>query len=135
MSEFFFDRNLPEKLARMLDCFDRQDAVVYHDDWCDRMMPDEDWLRLVASRGAPPPRVVSADVRILTSRSTAQVLQGLPLTFFAFMPGWFSLPWSELAWKAVKAWPSIVANANPREPTIFKVTVNGKVDRYCLTRP
>lgn len=130
---FLFDRNLPEKLARMLGQYDRQHDVSWLDDKFPQSTPDVDWLTGAAAWPSPPV-IVSGDGRILTNEAEAQVLGGLPLTFFHFVPAWLHLPWEEMAWKSVRVWPEIVRNAQPLRPTVFEVPVSGlKVDRYCLT--
>jgi hypothetical protein len=92
-----------------------------------------DWLT-EAARWPEPTAIVSGDGRILSNEAEAQVLAALPLTFFHFVPAWLGIPWSEMAWKAVRIWPEIVRNAQPRKPTIYRVPVSAlKLDVYCLT--
>jgi len=130
---FLFDRNMPEKLARMLDHFDRCHRVIWHDDKYERTTADTEWLQDAAS-WPERPAIISGDARILTNPAEAQVLASLPLTFFHFVPAWFSLGWPDMAWKAVKIWPEIVANATPRRPTIWRVPVTAsKLDLFCPT--
>ncbi|MBX9738211.1 MAG: hypothetical protein K2X32_14925 [Phycisphaerales bacterium] len=132
--QFFIDRNVPEKLARMLGHYDRAHTIVYHDDLFERTTPDTQWLTMIARRD-PVPVVVSGDGRILRNPAELQVLRGLPITFFLFAEGWLHLKWREHAWKAVKIWPEVVSAANPPYPTVFRVPVTAnKVEFVAHTR-
>lgn len=134
MTLFVVDRNIPEPLARMLDHFDRtENRVRFLDDDFDRTAKDTEWLAAVA-QWDPVPVVLSGDGRILKNPTEAQLLAGLPLTFFHFAEAWCNLPWDQRAWKTIKVWPEIVKEATPREPTIFRVPVSAtKVERLFLT--
>jgi hypothetical protein len=130
---FFFDRNVPVALARMLGHFDRSHTIDYLDDKFAPTTSDTEWLTAIAV-WEPRPVVVSGDGRILRNPAELQVLKGLPLTFFLYAEGWSQLPWSDRAWKAVKVWPAVVAAASPRQPTVFKIPVSAnKVELYSLT--
>ena len=80
---FFIDRNVPERLARMLGNYDRAHTVIYHDDRFEKTTPDIQWLKEIVTWD-PVPVVVSGDGRILQNPAELQVLRGLPLTFFLF---------------------------------------------------
>lgn len=130
---FFMDRNLPQQLARLLEAFDRSSEIRHLDDseFADTTA-DIDWLRTVGTWN-PKPAVLCGDGRILRNRAEAQALREAGLTFFHLAEGWVNLPWAEQAWKMIKVWPSIVKDAQPRRPTIYRVTVQLKVELYCLT--
>ncbi|MCC6971462.1 MAG: hypothetical protein IT434_14705 [Phycisphaerales bacterium] len=131
--DFFIDRNVPERLARMLDCYDRENTVVYLDDKFDKTTPDTEWLREI-SKWSPIPAVISGDGRILKNPAELQVLRDSPLSFFLFAASWSDLPWSERAWKTVKVWPHIVLASTPRKPSIFEIPVSAsKVELVCTT--
>lgn len=132
--EFFFDRNIPEALCRMLGYFDRNHSVIYLDDQFNRTASDTDWLGDLAGR-QPPPIVLTGDGRILRNPAECQVLRNSTLTFFLFADGWNSVSWADRAWKTVKIWPDIVRQAtNTRKPTVFKIPISAnKVERIALT--
>jgi PIN like domain len=131
--EFFIDRNVPEKLARMLGHYDREHAVIFLDDWFDPKTPDVEWLEDLASR-SPVPVVISGDGRILRNPAELQVLRSLPLTFFLFAPSWCTIPWHERAWKTIKVWPQVVKNASPTKPSIFSIPISAtKVEFMAYT--
>jgi hypothetical protein len=122
--DFFIDRNVPEKLARMLDHYDREHTVIYKDDRFEKTTLDTDWLTEIAT-WKPIPIVVSGDGRILKNPAELQVLRGLPLTVFLFASGWASLAWEEKAWKAVKVWPQVTKMAaGIRQPSVFEIPVS-----------
>lgn len=130
---FFFDRNIPAALARMLNHYDRDHEVVYLDERFDPQTPDTRWLADVA-KWDPVPVVVSGDGRILQNEAEMQVLAGLPLTVFIFAPAWTNLPWREWAWKAVRIWPSVIDAASPLRPTIYRIPVKSqKIERIGYT--
>lgn len=131
---FFIDRNVPERLARMLGFYEPEHTVVYHDDRFERTTPDSDWLVQIA-RWDPVPVVISGDGRILRNPAELQLLRDLPLTFFVFAGAWFDLKWREFAWKAIKVWPEIVAAAAAPRPSVFRIPVSaGKVEFVAFTR-
>ena len=129
---FFMDRNLPLQMARLIEAFDRASRVRHLDDEFEQITPDVVWIRDVA-RWDPKPAIVCGDGRILRNQAEAQALREAGLTFFHLAEGWVNLPWREQAWKMIKVWPSIVDDAHPRRPTVYRVSVQLKVERVCLT--
>jgi len=131
--KFFMDRNLPQQLARLIEVFDQSCEIRHLDDseFADTTA-DVDWLRTVGS-WTPKPAILCGDGRILKNRAEAQALRDAGLTFFYLAEGWVNLPWAEQVWKMIKVWPSIVADARPRRPTVYRITVQLKVERFCLT--
>ena len=130
--KFFMDRNLPQQLARLIEAFDRKSEVRHLDDEFDDQTPDTDWIAAIGKRD-PVPVVICGDGRILRNPAEAQALRDARLTFFLMAEGWSGLKWEERAWKMIKVWPSIAANASPRRPTIYRVTVQLKVEQFGLT--
>jgi len=121
--DFFIDRNVPVALARMLGHYDRNHTVIYHDDRFEKTTPDTVWMAAIAEYPSIPV-VVSGDGRILKNPAELQVLKDLPITFFLFAGSWISLKWPELAWKAVKVWPEVIAAASPPRPSIYRIPVS-----------
>lgn len=131
--DFFLDRNVPEKLARMLGYYDRDHTVIFHDDLFGESTPDTEWLQGIGRR-SPVPVVVSGDGRILRNQAELQVLRDLPITFFLFVDAWCNLPWHERAWKTIRVWPEVIKAASPPRPTVFSIPVRAlKVDVEGLT--
>jgi hypothetical protein len=131
---FFIDRNVPQRLARMLGNYDLAHTVIYHDDRFEKTTPDTEWLEAIA-RWDPVPVIVSGDGRILRNPAELQVLRGLPLTFFLFVDAWLHMPWRDHAWKAIKVCPEIVSNATPVRPSVYRIPVSAnKVEFEASTR-
>lgn len=134
MSSYFFDRNIPVLLVRLIDVYERQNTVVYLDDRFDQRTTDIDWMSALRD-DEESPVVICGDMRIMRNAAEAQVLRSTELTFVFLKPGWINLRWEELAWKFLKAWPLIVEQTSrARAPTIFELTAKSKVERKCLTR-
>jgi hypothetical protein len=131
---FFFDRNVSVRLARMIHGYDPEHTIEYHDDAFDKSMPDIAWMTQLASR-TDPWFVVSGDFAILRNRSEAAVLRKSKLTFFALKSGWTNLDIHTQACKLLKIWPGITEQAKRiRVPTIFEIPVSAaKIDRYRAT--
>lgn len=123
---FFFDRNMPKPLARMLNEYHKDDQVLWLEDRFAEKTDDVVWLKQLA-QWDPRPVVVSGDGRILKNPAQRQVLGGLPLTFVSFADRWVNLPWGTQAWKVVKVWPKVVEAARCTQPTVFNVRLSGDV--------
>jgi len=132
--EFFIDRNVPERLARLLDVFDRENSIVYHDDWFEPATADAEWLSALGSRD-PRPSVVTGDGRILRNPAEGEALRRVGLTFFVFSRGWSGLRWEDRAWKTIKVWPLVVEAAEKaRVSSIFEIPIGAtKVERVSAT--
>ncbi len=66
---FFFDRNMPPQLARMVEALEREHTArsYYDDDRFTDTTPDVDWIKALAADD-PPWIIISGDGRILSSR-------------------------------------------------------------------
>lgn len=125
---FFADENISDRLAEMLDIFDRKNQVRAHKNYFEKGTPDIDWLREVASWDEKP-ILLCGDGRILKNKAERQVLKECDLMFVYLASGWMRLAWEEMAWKAIKAWPVIVKNVeHVLQPTLFEVSINGKIE-------
>ena len=131
---FFFDANVPIAVARALrELVKSQGIEIEHcDEVFPKATPDETWIRDMAARD-PRPACLFGDGRILTNPAQAQVLAESGLTCFVLASRWPNLPQMVQMQKFCAVWPSIVDSARPRQPTIYKVTVNAKVERLHLT--
>lgn len=132
MKRFFLDNNQPQQLARLLEAFDTTCEVRHLSTEFDPSTPDVEWL-LELGRRPERPSVIGGDAKILRNAAEAQVLRESGLTFFLMADGWSGMKWAERAWKMIRVWPRIVENAAPRRPSVFRVTVQEKVELYALT--
>lgn len=124
---FFADENISERLARILDIFDQDNTVRAHGDYFPKGTPDTEWLRAVSSWDDKVV-VLCGDGRILKNKAEKSILKECGLMFVHLAAGWPRLPWDEMAWKLIKAWPAIKKEvSDARFPMLFEVTVNGKV--------
>src|SRR5947209_6199521 len=106
---FFFDRCMSCRLARMIDIFDLDHAVRHHDDdgRFDEHTEDIAWIQALAADPTPW-IVVSGDGRILKNRAERAALDEAGLTFFCMNKQWMSMGIHDYAWRFVKVWPEIV---------------------------
>jgi hypothetical protein len=134
--DFFFDRCLAVRLARMLDAYDRDHTVRHLDD--DRRFgpttPDVEWITAIAAED-PKPALVTADLRVRRNPPERQALRDSGLTIFFFRAGFHDLNLHQQAVKLLTIWPEIVKQATrAAEPTAFEITAAArKVDRLCRT--
>jgi hypothetical protein len=131
---FFFDRNVSVRLARMIHGYDPLHTIEHHDDAFERTAADIDWMKALAARREGW-FIVSGDLAILRNKAEAAVLRESRLTFFALKKGWLNLDFHVQACKLLKVWPKIVEQAaRAKHPTVFEVPVSAqKIDRYRLT--
>lgn len=130
---FFLDNNQPQQLAQLLEAFDPSSEVRHLSAEFDPTTPDVDWLSELGRR-SPRPVVIGGDAKILRNAAEAQVLRESGLTFFLMAHGWSGLKWwDQRAWKMIRVWPRIVESSTPRRPTVFRVTVQEKVELFSLT--
>lgn len=123
--KFFLDRNLPHRLARMLDSFDAVNDVRHHDDYFEPTATDEYWLGQLAIEEGDPWVIVSGDTRILQREKEVHALRSADLTFFSLAKAWSNVTYEEKAWKLVKVWPLITRESTMiRKPTIFEVPIS-----------
>ncbi len=121
---FFADENIPPKAARILSIFDPKYQVRAYTDYFEQGVPDVEWMQEVASWDDKPV-VLGGDGRILTNKAEKQVLKECDLAFVFLKRGWTKLPWTEFAWKIIKAWPEIIKNVEQARYTmVFEVAVN-----------
>lgn len=137
---FFFDRNVSEHLAKMLDAVDR-DNTMRHQDWDARFDPTSLDLVLIeaVSTDEPKPIWVTADLNQVRRNADERIALGNSgMTAIFFRSGFHDhSPWDQ-ARLLVTVWPSVILQcSNVKEPTIFEVGAQlntRKVEKVCLTR-
>lgn len=107
---FFFDRCMSPRLARMVDEFEEYHTTRHHDSRFENDTPDVEWLAALAADDEPW-IVISGDGRILRNKVERQALREAGLTFFCMGSSWSHMRIHEYAWKFIKVWPEIVRNA------------------------
>lgn len=125
---FFFDRCCPPRLAAIIDTFDESHTVRHFSD-DNRFVhdtPDIEWLRVLAA-DTPKWIVVSMDGRILRSPIERQALAECGLKFFLLGSGWMKMTMHDKAWKLLKTWPNIVAEAATSRNLLFEVSAGSSL--------
>ena len=119
---FFVDRCVPQRLARVLDVFDDENTIQHLDDdsrFTDQT-PDVEWLAKLAE-DTPPWHVITNDWRILRNEVEKAALDKAGLKFFVLNKAWVHMPFHELTWKFIKAWPNVVAKAKNDRRKVFEI--------------
>lgn len=119
---FFFDRCMPIRVARMVDAYESVHTVRHHDEdarFCPTT-PDEEWITTLA-KDDPPWVALSGDGRILTNKVMRVRLQQVGLRFFYMASPWMSMRIHEYAWKFMRIWPQIVDTAIHGRGQLFEV--------------
>jgi hypothetical protein len=132
---FFFDANVPPKLGEAVRVLTEKPTfkITLHRDVFDADIPDTAWIKAI-SGWSPKPFVIGGDGAILRRPGEALALKEADLTYFVLADGFPSLKLHAQAIKFLQAWESILDKAGSvKRPTIFKVTVNAKVERVALT--
>jgi hypothetical protein len=126
---FFFDNNLPPKLAKSLDLLVQPEHQVFHlKDRFPPNSPDELWIMALAREKHWV--IISGDLRIRKNPHVMQAWKSAGHTVFFLKPGWINLPLWTQTWKFVKCFPDILAAAEKaRSGSEFFVATNGKIER------
>lgn len=123
---FFFDNNLPVRLARALQALAPEHEIIHLTDKFAANTPDADWMRGLA--GELDWVIISGDIRIGKNLHEVEAWRAAGHTIFFLKPGWITQPFWTQAWKFVKCFPEIVAVAEKASTgDSFFVSVNGKI--------
>jgi hypothetical protein len=124
---FFFDNNLPARLAKALDVLVAPEHEVIHlKEKFPPNTPDEIWMAGLA--GELDWVIISGDVRIGKNPHEVKAWQAAGHTVFFLKPGWANYDFWTQAYKFVKCFPDIVAAAaKAKTGEFFLVAGNGKV--------
>ena len=133
---FFFDRNMPPQLARMMvDALKREHTArsYYDDDRFSETTPDVEWITVLAADD-PPWIILSGDGRILKNKTEKSALKEANLTFFCLSRQWMHMKIYEHAWKFIKVWPENVENAKGTTPRIYEISGGAglKIERVMI---
>ena len=121
---FFFDSNLPARLAKAIDILmDRPHQAVHLSNKFRPDTPDADWVRALASERDWV--IICGDPKIMRRPHERKALQKARLITFFLKPGWTNLRLWPLAAKLVQWWPDIMETARRVTPgAAFLVPVN-----------
>ncbi len=134
---FFFDRCVPIRMARVLDTYDAENTITHHDD-DNRFSPSTKDVELIHTLASdrPKPVFVTADEAMKRVAVERTALADSGLTIIFLRPSWNELDFHRRTVILVNLWPDIVKHVERcREPTVFEITSSGrKAERLCLTR-
>lgn len=129
--KFLFDNQLSPHLADAIHSLAKQDGdeVIHLRKKFPPNTPDTEWLRQLGAEGSWI--VVCGDLNIIRTRAERVVWRSVGLVGFFLKKGWINItPW-EQAWRLVKWWPTIVAQARIAAPgSTYGVQLNptGKLE-------
>ena len=125
---FFFDNNLPARLAKALNALAEPDHSVVHlkdkfpqdtSDavWMTKLGEERDWV------------IVSGDLCIRKNPHEIKAWRAAGHTTFFLKRGWINLKFWDQAQKMVKCFPDLIARAEQaKRSSQFQVGVNGKIE-------
>jgi len=126
---FFFDNNLPPKLAKSLHVLVEPHHRVVHlkakfaanatdEAWMLDLAKEQDWV------------IVSGDLRIRKNPHEIAAWRSAGHTIFFLKPGWINLPFWTQMWKFVKCFPEVLRTAErAKKGSSFYVSVTGKIEK------
>jgi hypothetical protein len=129
--KFFFDNQLPPHLAASIKALANADGdeVVHLRDRFKPDTPDVDWIRTLSEEGGWI--LICGDMNITRTKAERAVWKNAGLVGFFLKKGWINqTPW-EQAWRLVKWWPTIVAQARiaaPGSTYYVHLQPNGKLE-------
>jgi len=122
---FFMDRNIGVRLARMLDAYDAKNTVRHQDDDSrfDKNTTDRELLTTLANE-KPRPVFLTADLNMYKRRpDERKALAESRLTVVFLRRRFHHLPFHTQAVKLLKLWPQIVMETGrARQATAFEIT-------------
>ncbi len=125
---FFFDNNLPPRLARALDALaGPEHSVVHLKDRFSASTSDEVWLTQLGSEKDWV--IISGDQRIRSNPHELKAWKAAKHTTFFLKRAWMTLEFWDQAQKMVKCFPGLIKQAE-KAPlgSQFQLGVNGKID-------
>jgi hypothetical protein len=126
--KFFFDNNLPLKLARALNCLVEPDHSVIHlrqrfkenaqdIEWLNELGKEEGWV------------IISADTSILRNPHEREAWRQSGHPIFAYRHALLNQTLWEQAAKLCHAFPAIIERSRRANPSdIFEISARGKVE-------
>jgi hypothetical protein len=124
---FFFDNNLPARLAKAVQILAAPDHEVIHlREKFPPDTPDEVWMAGLAKELDWV--IVSGDIRIGKNPHEVKAWRAAGHTIFFLKPGWTNYEFWIQAYKFVKCFPDIIAAAQKaKSGEFFMVLGNGKI--------
>ncbi len=121
---FFFDRNIPIRLAKVVGAYDPEHTVI-HQDNDNRFRPQSTDIEIISqlANDKPKPVFVTADEAMRRNANERKALADSQLTLIFFKAGWHQLDFHTRAVKLLDIWPVLTQTCqHVREPTAFEIT-------------
>jgi len=112
---YFFDNNLPPRLAHAINTLMGNDGTVIH--LQDKFKPDTsdiEWITQLSSEGRW--NIITLDNNIINKPHERKAWQQAKLTTFFLKKAWCSQDFWLQAFRLIQWWPDIVEQANKVEP-------------------
>ncbi len=123
---FLFDENLPHRLALAVGTLHGRDypdgRVVSVRDQAWEGYEDRDWIHLLAG-SCESWAILTRD----KMRNEIDLIRQGNLTWVIMHRGWAKIPYWEVSWKLIKAWPEIVGQTITRPGQTYRLQINGKL--------
>jgi len=133
---FFFDRNIGVRIARLLDAFDHANKITHQDDdnRFHEKMKDTEIIRIIAS-DHPAPVFITSDTSMRRKPEERAALKSSGLTVVFLKRSMDNLDFHMRAVKLLTVWPEVVkATVRCKEPTAFEIGPGAtKIDLICKT--
>lgn len=120
---FFFDRNFPRPIARLIEHYEQQ-FVARHQDDDGRFeidTPDIDIIRALAADDGRVWVMITGDKHILTRPAERAVLVSSGVKYFCFGRAWFRMRTHEQAWRFLRVWPEVIEVAANHRARLFEI--------------
>lgn len=126
---FFADENFSSNLARILAIFvEGRHKFESHNERFQQGDSDEHIFATLKTR-RPKPVILCGDGKILTNPARLAALKDADLHFVVLAERYVNLPWEDQVIHVLKAWRELCSTiGKQRAPTIFRITVNSKVE-------
>jgi hypothetical protein len=122
---FLLDNCLPPRLAEAIDILDDDSVVTHLSQMFPRNTPDAEWISKLGEEGGWV--IVSGDLRISRNKAERQAWLESGLTAFFLAGAWGQQKLWSTAWRMIKWWPFIVAQAQSIRPGAgFIVPISGE---------
>jgi hypothetical protein len=134
---FFFDRCVGVRLARMLHAYDGVHTIIHLDD-DNRFERDSEDTFIINTVGADTPKPVyfTADLNNRKKPNERAALRDSEMTVVFFKDRFNNIDFHIQAVKLLTLWPIIIRDCERcPEPTAFEISpAANKPNRFCLTR-
>lgn len=120
---FFFDRCVSVRIARMLGAYERDHQIIHQDDDARFTTETTDVELITAIADDPKPVFITADISQRREPLERKALRDSGLTIFFIRRGFHQLPFHQQAVKLLNLWREIVRLAErAKEPTAFEIS-------------